>query len=64
MDTLTILLTPNFNETRRSLDYNEFEDFDDNEVLFQQGYDIQQMEIEPGERFLIDRKWESASLQC
>ncbi|WP_460893424.1 hypothetical protein [Rufibacter soli] len=64
MDSLTILLMPNFNQTRKSMGYGEDEDYDSDAVGFQQGYDMHMMEIEPGEQFSIGKKWQSATLQC
>lgn len=60
----TILLMPKFNSTRKEMGFEENEDYDSDAVRWQQGYNIQQMTIEPGEKFTIGRKWESASLQC
>jgi len=55
---------PNFNQTRKGLGFEEHEDYDSDAVRFQQGYDIQQIDVEPGEKFSISRKWESAQVQC
>lgn len=64
MDSFTISFIPNFNQTRESVGFDEFEDYDGDAVRFQQGYDMHTMEIVPSVKFSIPGIWEFANLQC
>lgn len=54
MQNLEIIIKPTFDSTRDSMDYSEDDDFDSNAVLFQQGYDMDFMDVEPGDSFTIN----------
>jgi len=64
MGFITILLMPNFNQTRKELGYDAYEDYDSDAVRYQQGYNIQKMTVEDGEEFIINKNWESATIHC
>ncbi len=54
MKTLEIIITPSYESTRNSMAFSEDDDYDGDAVLFQQGYDMDVMEVEPGDTFEID----------
>lgn len=54
MKTLEILITPSYESTRDSMDFSEDDDYDGDAVLFQQGYDMDVLEVEPGDTFEIE----------
>lgn len=54
MQNLEIIIKPTFDSTRDSMDYSEDDDFDSDAVLFQQGYDMDFMDVEPGDSFTIN----------
>jgi hypothetical protein len=64
MKPVTILLTPSYSKTARNMGYEEGEDINSYGVLFQQGYDIEELEVQPGEEFSIDENWENGTLNC
>ena len=64
MNSITILLKPSFKSTREKLGIGEMEDYDSDSILFQQGFDIQEIEVEPGESFTISKMYEEAYVQC
>lgn len=51
MDTILLALTPEFEMLRDELGYDEYEDFDAYDIMFQQGYDRQLIEVADGETF-------------
>lgn len=54
MKTLEIIITPSYESTRDSMDFSEDDDYDGDAVLFQQGYDMDVLEVEPGNTFEIE----------
>ena len=50
---MNILIMPTIEHLRRNLDYEEWDDDVDNELLFRQGYDGYVVEVEDGETFTI-----------
>jgi hypothetical protein len=54
MKPLEILITPSYESTRDSMNFSEDDDYDGDAVLFQQGYDMDVMEVEPGDDFEIE----------
>jgi hypothetical protein len=54
MKSLEILITPSYESTRDSMDFSENDDYYGDAVLFQQGYDMDVMEVEPGDTFEIE----------
>jgi hypothetical protein len=53
MKSLEILITPSYESSRDSMDFSEDDDYDGDTVLYQQGYDMDRLEVEPGEDFEI-----------
>lgn len=53
MDTILLALTPEFEALRDELGYDEYEDFDAYDIMFQQGYDRQLIEVADGETFEV-----------
>ena len=64
MKTVTILLKPNFNNTLSKMGYDQNEDYNENSVAFQQGFDIQSLEVSAGEKFAISDNFECGYLDC
>ncbi len=62
MDTILLALTPEFEALRDELGYDEYEDFDAYDILFQQGYDRQLIEVADGETFEVPEGY-SATVQ-
>ena len=54
MKTLQIMIMPSFNTTRESMGIEEYEDYNSDRVLFQQGYDATVIEVEDNEVFEIE----------
>lgn len=54
MKPLEILITPSYESTRDSMDFSEDDDYDGDAVLYQQGYDMDVIEVEPGDDFEIE----------
>ena len=46
METITLFLTPEFDTIRDEMGYDENDDFDAYDILFQQGYDGEMIEVE------------------
>ena len=57
MKTLEILIKPSFDSTRKSMGISKHEDYDSDAVLFQQGYNMFPLNIEPGEKFKIKKNF-------
>ncbi len=49
MDTILLSLAPEFDTIREEMGYDEYEDFDAYDIMFQQGYDRQLIEVADGE---------------
>ena len=62
MKTIKILLKPSYNNTISELGYDENDDYNEDVVLFQQGYNTVILEIIPGDEFCIDQNYESGYL--
>ena len=62
MKSIQILLKPSFEKTRSELGFDENEDYNNDAVLFQQGYNIEILEISPGEEFNIGLNHENGYL--
>ncbi|MEB3380378.1 hypothetical protein VL762_11770 [Flavobacterium psychrophilum] len=63
MTAIQILLKPSFDKTRSELGFEENQDYNEDAVLFQQGYNIEILEILPGEKFKIGKDYESGHLE-
>ncbi|GGG51672.1 hypothetical protein [Bizionia arctica] len=63
MKPLEILIQPSFNSTRDSMGFSEDEDYNSYAVMFQQGYDMDVIEVEPGEKFKI-KKNTNGQIDC
>jgi len=50
---MEILIQPNLDLVREDLGYDEYEDVDEEALLFQQGFEGYPMEVEDGETFEI-----------
>ncbi|HIZ26459.1 hypothetical protein [Barnesiella sp. An55] len=59
MDTILLALTPEFEMLRDDMGYDEYEDFDAYDILFQQGYDRQLIEVEDGETFEVPEGYQA-----
>ena len=67
MKSIEIMLIPSLLSTIKNMgiDQDEYdEDVDCDAISYQQGYDIDSMEIAPGEKFTIDENWEKAVFDC
>ncbi|MCL7765062.1 hypothetical protein MPF19_16685 [Polaribacter sp. Z014] len=53
MKILNILITPSYESTRDAMGFSEEEDYNSDAVLFQQGYNMDILKLEPGEEFTI-----------
>lgn len=62
MDTILLALTPEFEMLRDEMGYDEYEDFDAYDILFQQGYDRQLIEVADDEIFEVPEGY-SATIQ-
>ncbi len=62
MKTIEILLKPSYQRTISELGYDENEDYNEDNVLFQQGYNTEILEISPGEEFNIGLNHENGYL--
>ena len=54
MKTLQIMIMPSFDTTREAMGIEEYEDYDSDSVLFQQGYDAEVIKVEDDEVFEIE----------
>ena len=50
---MEILIQPNFNLVREDFGYDEYEDVDEEALLYQQGFDGYSTEVEDGDTFEI-----------
>lgn len=62
MNRIEIFLKPSYNATLLELGYDENDDYDDDAVLYQQGYNTKILIVEPGEEFSIDENYENGYL--
>ncbi|EDM44942.1 hypothetical protein SCB49_02439 [unidentified eubacterium SCB49] len=60
----TITYSPDFDQTRQDMGYDVHDDYDNNAVLYQQGYNMRNFTIEAGETFKIKREQSRATFQC
>lgn len=51
---MILLILPNYDNAMNSLGYDEFDYVNSDDVLFEQGFDANETEIEDGESFTID----------
>ena len=57
---LTIILKPNYYSTAENMGFDiENEEINDDAVLFQQGFETEELEIEPNEIFVIQEDFEA-----
>ena len=49
MKPLEILITPSYESKRDTMGFSEKNDYDGEAVLYQQGYDMDIIEVEPGD---------------
>ena len=63
MKSIKIILKPSYNKTISELGFDENEDYNEDAVLFQQGYDMEILEVNPGDIFEIDEDFESGHLE-
>ena len=50
---MKILLMPDYDSTREDMGFDESDDYDNDAILFQQGFDSDIIEVEDGETFTI-----------
>lgn len=62
MERIEILLKPSYSATILELGYDENDDYDENAVSHQQGYNTKILVINPGQEFNIDENYESGYL--
>lgn len=61
--TLIVQLMPDYNFTAESMGYNiEEDDIDENGVLFQQGFNIVELAIAPGDGFDVPENYERGTV--
>ena len=63
MKDLEILIKPTLDSTRDSMDISEDDDYDGDDVLRQQGNDMDGMLVSPGDDFSIDNGY-SGQIDC
>lgn len=59
-----ITYLPDYAETQREMGYDDHDDVDSDAVLFQQGYNMRHLLVEPGDTFEIKREHRQATFQC
>ncbi len=67
MKSIEILLIPSQLSTLQNMGFEEDEyneDMHDEAISYQQGWDIESMDMNPGETFTIDENWEKAVFDC
>ena len=57
---LEVYLQPSFSLTRESMGIEEYEDYNSDAILFQQGYDANVLEVEAGNEFEIPEDYEAS----
>ena len=62
MKIIEILLKPSYHRIITELGYDENEDYNEDDILHQQGYNTEILEIIPGEEFSIDLNYENGYL--
>lgn len=60
---MIILLQPSFEVNARNMGYEDFDDVDSDAVMFQQGYEIKEIEICPGEEFEISEEFQCGHVE-
>ena len=63
-NSVIIQLKPSLDSTISEMEYDLNDDIDSDAILYQQGYNMQLMEIYPGGEFEIDRCFEAGYLDC
>lgn len=63
MEAIAVLQMPNSNQTRKELEFNEYEDNESDAFHFLQDYYTDRIDAEPDERFNVDSSWELAQDQ-
>lgn len=61
---LTVWLKPTYNTTAEKLGLGPDEIFENDPVLFQQGFDTIKIEVNPGDKFVISTKFEHGIIYC
>ncbi|RAU81880.1 hypothetical protein [Pontibacter arcticus] len=65
IENLIVQLKPSYTATARNRGYNlDEEESNDYDIMFSQGFNIDEIEVEPGEEFTISRDFESGSINC
>ena len=60
---MKLFIKPTFDNIREDLGYDEFEDVDEDAIMFQQGYDGDIMEVEDGESFEIPKGYVASIIE-
>ncbi|CAM3007171.1 hypothetical protein [Flavobacterium frigoris] len=55
MKPLEILIEPSFESTMKEMGISPDEDYNSDAILFQQGYNMYHIEVEPGDKFKIKK---------
>ncbi|GEM_PF-2997699 len=63
MEAIAVLQMPNSNQTRKELEFNEYEDNESDAFHFLQDYYTDRIDAEPDEKFNVDSSWELAPVQ-
>ena len=56
-DSVSLFITPEYDAIREDLGYDEYDDYDETDVLYQQGYHGEMVEIQDGETFEIPEQY-------
>jgi len=63
MEAIAVLQMPNSNQTRKELEFQEYEENESDAFHFLQDYYADRIDAEPDERFNVDSSWELAQIQ-
>lgn len=64
-ENLIVQLKPSYGATARNRGYDLDEgNYNDYDIMFSQGFNIEELEVEPGEEFKISNEFESGSINC
>lgn len=63
MEAIAVLQMPNSNQTRKELEFNEYEENESDAFHFLQDYYTDRIDAEPDEKFNVDSTWELAQIQ-
>ena len=55
---------PSYQETKREMGIEDYEDYDSDRVRYQQGYNMREFYVQPGETFEITSEHEDPTFQC